>query len=257
MLTSGLHATLNSMKGNQKQPQQKGQAALAAAAHELKSPLTLVQHIAHTLGDTTLPLTDAERAQYLARLQFTSSRMLRLVEQLATSYRLENPDHQLAFQFPLEPLNIIEVCEVAAHELSPYAREYGQEIIVHRRQNSQLVIANRDILHDVIINLADNALRHNPREGHVLLSARTRGNHVRLSVRDQGFGVLPGEFAHLQNTIGTRPQPFSGRSGTSGLGLYVAGQFAAAMGGNVGVGRARQGGHFFVDLMRSKQLSFL
>lgn len=239
-----------------KESTQLGPAALAAAAHELKSPLTLVQHIAHSLADNSLPLSDVERSQYLARLQFTSTRMLRLVEQLSLGYRLEN-DQQLTFHFPLEPLNLLEVCEVAAHELAPYAREYDQEILVIKKRSSQLVVANRDILHDVVVNLMDNALKHNAKGGKVRLSSQSHGDHVRLSVRDQGYGILPHELKQLSQTIGTQPQPLSGRSGTSGLGLYVAGQFAMAMGGSLGVGRAVSGAHFFVDLMRSKQLSFL
>lgn len=243
------------MKGRDEIP--KGDfAALAAAAHELKSPLALVQHIAKTLGDAELTLTDQQRAQYLSRLQFTSDRMLRLVQQLALSYRLED-DKQLTFQFQLEPLNTLEVCETAAHELTPYAREYGQELRLKTNSCSHLVLANRDILHDIVVNLADNAIRHNPSGGAVEIGAACRGDHVRVSVHDQGGGVAKRELADLRRTLGTQPQPLSGRSATSGLGLYIVGQFAQAMGGSLGLGRATQGSHFFVDLMRSSQLSLL
>lgn len=231
-------------------------AALAAAAHELKSPLTLVQHLARTLADTDATLTDAERAHYLDRLQFTSDRMVRLVHQLAVSYRIGD-DQKLAFQFAMEPLSINEVCEAVAHELSPYAREYHQQIQVKNRARPQLVVANREILHDIVVNLVDNAIRHNPRGGEVAIAAGARGNHVRLSVRDQGSGVGGREFSNLRYTLGTQPQPLNGRSATSGLGLYVVGQFAAAMGGSLGLGRPARGSHFFVDLLRSKQMSLL
>jgi two-component system, OmpR family, sensor histidine kinase TctE len=231
-------------------------AALAAAAHELKSPLTLVQHIAATLADTDLNLTPAERAQYLHRLQFTSQRMLRLVHQLAVSYRLDD-DHQLAFQFPLEPLNAGEVCEGVAHELWPYARELSQELRVKTHNCPHLVVANRDILHDIVVNLVDNAIRHNPSGGFVEITAACRSDHVRLGVQDQGGGVLPSELKQLRGTLGTRPQPFNAQANTSGLGLYIVGQFAAAMGGNLGLGRMIGGTRFFVDLVRSRQMSLL
>jgi two-component system, OmpR family, sensor histidine kinase TctE len=245
------------MKGRNDTGLQRGElAALAAAAHELKSPLALVQHLAKTLGDADMPLTDADRARYLARLQFTSDRMLRLVQQLATSYRLED-DAQLMFRFQLEPLNTLEVCENAAHELAPYAREYGQEVRVQTHSCPHLVLANRDILHDIVVNLADNAIRHNPQGGVVNIGAMCKGANVRLSVHDQGAGIARGELARLRQTLGTQPQPFAGRSATSGLGLYIVGQFAAAMGGSVGLGRAASGSHFFVDLMRSQQMSLL
>lgn len=254
MLTSGNHGTLWAMRQGDLQ---KGElAALAAAAHELKSPLALVQSIAQTLGDTELQLTDQDRNRYLSRLQFTSDRMVRLVNQLALSYRLGN-DHQLAFQFQLEPLSALEVCETVAHELVPYAKANNQELRVHTAARPQLVVANRDILHDIVVNLADNAIRHNPQGGIVAISAASHDARVRVSVRDQGGGIARAELAHLRKTLGTQPQPLSGRSATSGLGLYIVGQFAHAMGGTLGLGRPGQGTHLFVDLLRSKQMRLL
>jgi signal transduction histidine kinase len=229
---------------------------LAAAAHELKSPLALVQLIAQTLASSDLALTDQQRAQYLERLKFTSERMLRLVHQLAISYRLDS-DQQLAFQFQLEPISVGEICDNAAQEMLPLAREHHQHLQVSSRSCPHLVIANREILHDIVINLLDNAIRHNPDGGRVEMFAHCRASQVRLTVQDQGQGVLPSEVGQLRRTLGTQPQPLSGRSATSGLGLYIVGQFAQAMGGSLGLGRSNYGASFFVDLMRSKQMSLL
>jgi signal transduction histidine kinase len=250
------HATLGAVKGREKTHANLEMAALAAAAHELKSPLVLMRHIAQTLSDESLSLTASEKAQYVHRLQFTSERMLRLVQQLAISYRFDD-DNTLAFSFPLEPLNAIEVCETVAHELWPYARECNQELRVSTHNCPHLVVANRDILHDIIVNLIDNAIRHNPAGGHVDIGAQCRSDEVRLNVQDQGTGVLPGELHQLRRTLGTQPQPLSGRAGTSGLGLYIVSQFAEAMGGRLGLGRAHSGVRFFVTLMRSRQMSLL
>lgn len=170
-------------------------AALVAAAHELKSPLALVQHLAQTLSDNDLILTDRQRADYLERLQFTSERMLRLVQQLATSYRLED-DRQLAFQFQLEPLSVGEICDSVAHEMTPYARQYQQHLQVKSRSCPHLVVANREILHDILVNLVDNAIRHNPPGGTVSLFAHCRVSQVRLTVQDEGAGISGKEFLH-------------------------------------------------------------
>lgn len=250
-------ATLDSVKGRELDTQgDGGLAALVAAAHELKSPLALVQHLARTLADDDMQLSAAQRAQYLERLQFTSERMLRLVHQLAISYRLED-DRQLVFQFNLQPVSVGEVCDSVAHEMLPYARQFGQEVRVHGHSCPHLVIANREILHDIVVNLVDNAIRHNPQGGVVDVVAHCRSTQVRLTVSDQGAGIGPQELANLRKTLGRQAQPLSGRSATSGLGLYIVGQFAQAMGGYLGLGRSRQGASFFVDLMRSKQMSLL
>lgn len=228
-------------------------AIIAAAAHELKTPLTLITHISQMLTDTQLGLNDRERAQYVQRLQLVSARTLRLVQHLTLSYRLED-DQQLAFTFALEPINTREVCETALHELTPYAREYQQELRFKSNARPQLVLANRDILYDVVVNLVDNAIRHNAAGEWVEVTAATHAERVRLNVHDTGAGIRQHDLNRLRQNLGTTPQPFSGHAGTSGLGLYIANQLTTAMGGTLGLGRAREGTTFFVDLLRSRQL---
>lgn len=228
-------------------------AIIAAAAHELKTPLTLISHISQMLVDEHLGLTERERAQYIQRLQLVSTRTLRLVQHLTLSYRLEDAG-QLAFMFALEPINTREVCETALHELTPYAREYKQELRFKTNARPQLVLANRDILYDVVVNLVDNAIRHNAPGQVVEVTAATHAERVRVNVHDTGASISERELHRLRQNLGREPQPLSGHAGTSGLGLYIAHQLTAAMGGTIGLGRAKQGTTFFVDLLRSKQL---
>lgn len=229
---------------------------LVAAAHELKAPLVLMRHLAQSLADTQM-LSPAQQRDYLERLQMTADRSLRFVQHLTLSYRLENDANQLPFAFAVEPLNMNKVCADALHEMSPYAKQHKQQLQLKGLHCPHLVLANRDVLHDIVINLVDNAIQHNPSGQTVEVMAECRGEQVRLLVRDKGAGATQSELASLDATIGMQPQPLSGRSGTSGLGLYIVQQFAHAMGGNLGMGRSVNGMTFFVDLLRSKQLSLL
>lgn len=237
------------MKGNNKVLPND---VLAAAAHELKAPLVLMRHLVQTLDEGTL-LSATERQQHIERLAFTTDRMLRLTQHLTASYRIDHDD----IKFALEPLNVSLLCEQALHEISPYAAAHGQILQFVSKKRGQLVLAQRDMLHDMIINLVDNAIRHNGGGDRVVVDVFGRSNYVRLRVHDNGFGVPPSELRTLKQNIGVRPQPFNARSGTSGLGLYIVGQLAQAMGAQLGVGRARKGATFFVDLMRSRQMSLL
>jgi two-component system sensor histidine kinase KdpD len=236
------------------QPLDGSSAIIAAAAHELKTPLTLISHISQMLADEQLGLTDQDRAKYVQRLQLVSARTLRLVQHLTLSYRLED-DKQVAFAFDLEPVNTREVCEQVLHELTPYAHEYNQELQFKAAARPQLVVANRDIMYDVVVNLVDNAIRHNTPGKPVQVSALAHADHVRVNVHDSGVGVSKHDLNRLRESLGRELQPLSGHAGTSGLGLYIANQLATAMGGSLGLGRARQGTTFFANFLRSKQLS--
>ncbi len=243
------------MRGNREQ-QLFGEptAVIAAAAHELKTPLTLIASLAQMLDDETLGLSEPERLQYVQRLKLVSRRSLRLVQNLTLSYRIEQ-SQQAAFSFALEPVNMREVCEAALHELTPYAKQYSQNLQLAGAGRPTMAVANREILYDVVVNLVDNAIRHNEPNTAVRVQPAVRGSRVRLHVHDNGVGVSAAQLGSLRQNLGRAPQPLTGHAGSSGLGLYIVGQLAGAMGGTLGLGRARQGTTFFVDLLRSQQLS--
>lgn len=230
---------------------------LIAAAHELKSPLTLISHLAATMQDTSMALTPAEQAQAVQRIRLSADRTLRLVQGLTTSYRLASDD-QLAFGFELEPINLAQACEEVAHEITPLAQAQYQQLQLRLGARSPLVVANNDLVRSIIFNLIDNALRHNPPQSTVAVSLRSKAEMVRLCVQDNGPGFSPSDLNHLAQTLGREAQPLRGRAGSSGLGLYIASVMASAMGGRLGVGRtSKPGADFHVDLIHSKQVSFL
>lgn len=228
---------------------------VVAAAHELKAPLVLIRHLAQSL--VSQDLNDSQRKESIERILLTAERSLRLTSQLTSSSRLENIK-DLDLTDTLQPINVQIVCEEALHEMSPFANKLNQQIhFVKRRRNGHIALANKDILHDIVINLIDNAVRHNLAGGNVELSVELLPSNVRLQVKDDGMGIQKSELNSLSRTIGSQPQPFSARPGTSGLGLYVAGRLAVAMGGTLGLGRPKHGSSFFVDLARSHQLRLL
>jgi signal transduction histidine kinase len=236
---------------------QTSEGVLAAAAHELKAPLVLIKHLAQSLDDPNLVGDPKKSREYLERIQLTVNRSLRFVQHLTLSYRLDSNMGKAPFEFALEPLSMNKVCADALDEMRPYAHHHGQQLRLAGLNCPHLVLANQDILHDIVVNLVDNALQHNPNGSVVEVAAECRGEHVRLAVRDEGGAVTRSEFNELRRNIGSQPQPLSGRPGTSGLGLYIIQQFATAMGGSLGLGRSAGNATFFVDLLRSKQMSLL
>jgi signal transduction histidine kinase len=228
--------------------------SLVAAAHELKTPLTIITHLAATLEDETLPLTPQDRQVSLRRIQLSAERTLRLIQGLTTSYRL---DGQLSLDLNLQPVNVNQVCEEVAAEILPFAAMQRQNIKLMLGQKSQLVVGDRELLHSVLFNLLDNAIRHTPPETTVGMHMRRRTETVRICIHDDGPGLQPSDLLKLQQRLGKQAQPIVTRSSGSGLGLYIAQQIAHAMGGSIGVGRVSVGADFHVDLLHSGQLSLV
>jgi K+-sensing histidine kinase KdpD len=73
-------------------------------------------------------------------------------------------------------------------------------------------------------------------------------------VRDYGPALPANVWKTLESSLGTSAQPMHSRPESSGLGIYIANQFAEAMHAEVGATRHRDGATFYVDLSASTQL---
>lgn len=223
---------------------------IVTAAHELKAPLSLVRQLALGLESGFTSKQDQEKL--LRQIVLVSERALRLTTDLTRSSRLEDS------LFELEPLNPLQICEEAAHELTPLYRARGREIRVASRQRPLLVVANRDLLRRIILNFGDNALHYAENQPVELRAGSVMGGGVvRVGVRDYGPSVPTRVWKQVEERLGTDTQVLHARPQSSGLGLLVAGQFAAAMNGKIGASRHRDGATFYVDLGASTQLSLL
>lgn len=235
----------------------QGNDSLIAAAHELKTPLIIIAQLAASLKDGLLPADPTQQQLALGRIQLSAERTLRLVQGLTINHRVQQQDNQLALGFSLEPLNMAHMCEEVLHELTPFAVAYQQTMHLTVPRRPQLVVANRELLRSVCFNLIDNAIRHSPPEGDILVTVRRHAQLVRTCVQDTGPAMLLRDIQRLKQTIGRELQPLHGHAHTSGLGLYIATQLAHSMGGAIGLGSGHRGFDLHLDLQHSNQLSFL
>lgn len=221
---------------------------LVTAAHEIKAPLALIRQLAEAIenGD----LEPGEITQYAERIGLTSEKSLRLAADITRQARLADG------LFELEPVDPLPVCQDAIAELVPLYRARGVEIRLQRKKSLPLVVAHRDLLRRILINFADNALHYGSSDEPVEVTSTYRRSQdkVRISVRDHGPGISRELKRRLQRDRLIAPSRLAYRPQSSGLGLFIAGQFAAAMQAEIGVNEHRDGVSFYVDLPRSTQI---
>lgn len=222
-----------------------------AAAHELKAPLALIRQL--SLGLEQGRLDSSEQARMLRQIILTSERGLRLTDDLTRTSRLEDG------LFELEPINPRQLCDEVAYELSPLFRAERRELQIVGGRRQLLAVANRDLLRRILINFSDNALKYTDSHAPVMIrmASRMNGEIVRVGVRDYGPMVPNDIWDRIKRHLGKSPQTIQNRPGSSGLGLYIASQFAGAMNGSIGAIRHRDGATFYVDLLASTQLELL
>ena len=225
-------------------------SSVSVAAHELKSPLVLLRQLSLELAAGTLDAAASQRV--LDQLLQTSEKALRLTSDLT---RAENLTTSL---FALEPVNPISVCDDVTFELERLYAAHGRVLQRSRIRHLPPVVANRDLLRRILLNFADNALHYSDEEGVVELHAQLlrEAGLVRVGVRDYGPAVSMKNWRELTKSLSV-VKPVHARPQSSGLGIYIAHQFAHAMNGRIGAIRHRDGASFYVELPISKQLSLL
>lgn len=225
------------------------QRLLASVAHELKSPLTLISGLSTQLQQ---PYIDPKQyAHYLERIQFSSERLLLLIDGILKGYEIS----QQTFELQLEPLTPQLILEEVAHELAPHAKKQAQLIAVKSSRHKQIILADKGCLHAVLFNLVDNAIKYSRPESTIELETRLRRGYAQIAVKDYGEGIKRADIKRLFAQFGRLQRPVPQWAATTGLGLYIAKQLTEAMQGELGLTRRKDGSSFLVNLQLSHQLS--
>lgn len=150
------------------------QQLIASVAHELKSPLTLISGLSSQLQKSTINPEQYQR--YAERIQYSSDRLLGLVDSILRGYELE----QRHLELRLEPICPQLILEEVAHELTPHARKQAQLIAVGSLRQKRTVMADRGCLHAVVYNLLDNAIKYSDPEATIELESSSVVADLRL-----------------------------------------------------------------------------
>ena len=223
--------------------------SVIAAAHELKSPLSLIRQLSLTLEDEKL--TPEQRSLSVNRIYLTTQKALRLTSDLTRAYNLNDPT-----LFPLSPISPHQICRDLIYDMSPYINAKGRDIKLTVPQKTPLIISNADLLGRILSNFLDNALNYTFGDEKMQLSINVykKEMKVRLGLRDFGPAIKQTYFEDIKNGMAKNEEIIHARPESSGLGIYIASQFAEMTNSKIGVIRHRDGATFYVDVPISTQL---
>lgn len=199
---------------------------VANASHELKTPLTVVSGFAETLVDPDL--SAADRRRFAAMIRSNAQRMQRIVDDLLDLSRYESGG------WTPEPRRV-DVRQTAAEVLGNLDRTAQDKHLSLSRDipdEAATVRADPMALRQILVNLAENAVRYTPAGSVTLFAAREPGG-VRVGVRDTGIGIAPEHLDRIFERFYRVDAARSREEGGTGLGLAIVKHLAEAHGGSV------------------------
>ena len=194
-------------------------AILAAASHDLRTPLAAVRAAVDGLGRHGPPLAEADRTTLVEAIDTGTARLERLIDNLLDLSRLQmgavHPD--------VVAVSLDEVVPLALDGLDPAA------ITLDLPEDLPLVLTDPGLLERIIANLATNAALHARSEAPARVTARLEAGRVVIGVIDSGPGMSPEEidraFTAFERLGATEAHP-----GGLGLGLAVVHGLSDALG---------------------------
>ncbi len=210
----------------------------SSSAHELKTPLTVLQVYLETLLNELAPGLSDEQVSYIEICHESVLRLRRLVLDMVDLAALETGRVRLQ----IERVEITPALAAVIEEMRPLAEraeiKLGLEAV-----SSASVRADEGRLQQIVRNLIDNSLKNTPAGGSVTLRTERDGDSMSISVSDTGIGIQAGRIAEVFDEF-VRLHPDQRKDG-SGLGLAVCRKLVDAMGGKISVRSEHDEGSVF------------
>jgi two-component system sensor histidine kinase TctE len=208
---------------------------IADASHQLRTPLTVLK----TQAELALRENDPAAMQAIVRsIAATTDSTVHLANRLLTLARIEHGSGST----PSHPVSLAALAQQVGLELALPAVQKGIDLALEAVESEDSTVLGQELLlHEMLSNLADNAIQYTPSGGSVLLRVRRVGAAVLLEVQDSGPGIAEEEvekvfmpFYRAQAALETNP-------GGTGLGLAIVRDIANLHGAELTMGRADDG----------------
>jgi two-component system phosphate regulon sensor histidine kinase PhoR len=202
---------------------------VANVSHELKTPLTSIKGFVETLLDGALE--DRENARHFLKIiEEHANRLDSLVRDLLALSYLESGEAALHKED-------VEIRELVGRALAALEAQTKKRSIEVRNElpAGALVMADRDKLEQVLMNLVDNAVKFNRSGGTIRVYSEKTANGTKITVEDSGIGIPPKDISRIFERFYRVDKARSRELGGTGLGLSIVKHIVSLHGGEVGV----------------------
>ena len=185
----------------------------ANVSHELKTPLTAISGYAELLGGGMI--REEQRIHFCHEIQKNSERLLAVINDIIRLSDLDRKEMNTGF----EEIDLQEIVNDCREELLVNAKQ--RNVDIYFELQSEPVHGNREMLKELVENLAQNAIRYNNQGGKVIISTGNREGIPVLIVRDNGIGIPASDQQRVFERFYRVDKSRSKASGGTGLGLAI------------------------------------
>ncbi len=212
---------------------------IAVAAHELKTPLTLIEGYASMIRDLAASLQQKTIDNLLEGMNGGINRLRQIVDDMIDVSLIDN--HLLSLN--LQPVQVGQLLDLLRNELVPIILERQQTLDLKKFSGSDAwIFADPERLYQALRNILSNAIKFTPDKGSIFINGRTLPGFIEITIEDTGIGISSENQALIFEKFGQLGRVdlhSSGKTkfkgGGPGLGLPIARGIVEAHGGTIWV----------------------
>lgn len=218
---------------------------LGNVSHELRTPIFAIQTYLETLIDGGI--NDPQiNLNYLKKAYENLERLNQLLKDLIDISQIEARQLRLSFRY----LDINDIIERVIEDIKLLSQQKNIQIeFIKDESLKELVWCDKERLYQILFNLVDNALRHNPPQTQVKIYYKKVNASVRIFVEDNGVGIPEEDLPRIFERFYRVNKERSRESGGTGLGLSIVKHLVEAHGSKIYVeSKTGEGTKFYFDL---------
>jgi cell cycle sensor histidine kinase DivJ len=210
---------------------------LATMSHELRTPLNVIIGFSEMLmNEEQMRLDAARREDYAKLINDSGHHLLSVVNGILDMSKIDTGEFVIRPE-PFAPGPVIRnCCALFALKVS----DAGLDLVLDLPEDLPEINADQRALKQILINLLSNGIKFTDRGGRLTVVAKVEGNHVLISVEDNGVGIGEEDLTRLGDQFFQARGSYDRRHDGTGLGLSIVKGLVALHAGQVLV-RSRSG----------------
>jgi len=205
---------------------------VSMVSHELRTPLSAIKEGVEIVADGTQGKLSANQKECLEIALSNIRRLNRLIGDILDISKIQSN----LLTVRLVACDVTEVVDQVYHLAKIEIEKSGLVLVTDIEKRLPRVVADRDRLIQILVNLLNNAVKFTRENSRIRLTARRAGSEVEFAVADQGPGIPEGELSRLFGRFVQLDSTLVRRVGGTGLGLYISKNVVDAMGGRIWAG---------------------
>ncbi|MFH0891539.1 MAG: ATP-binding protein [Candidatus Falkowbacteria bacterium] len=191
---------------------------ISIAAHQLRTPLTVIKWITKSLMDGESGKINDEQKELLNKGYISNERMIELIDNLLKVSRMEDGK----FDLKLTRVNLKKIIDEVMEDMSRIAKNKDVVLVLDEPEAWPDIVIDPSKITLVMENLLDNAVKYTPPGRKVEISVGRESEYLKITVRDEGIGIPEKDRDRLFSKFYRSPNAIRVETEGNGLGLYIA-----------------------------------